>query len=196
MWKMGQTVSAAVAAARPPADYSPDDHPAPRRGIRISRSRSDPQPGAGLDALVLEVVMGWEWRQVEPPDGPPLRLLWNPKWGTPRGGGDVRPIDDARADSCGEGAPAAPADGPAAGPARALPWDAPRPSTDPAAAYELEAEVERRGLQYPYTVALTAIVAHTKSSQQGWENGWRLMRATPAQRCHAALRAAGYGPRC
>ena len=153
----------------------------PRRGMRISRTRSDPRPGPGLDALVLEVVMGWEWRQVERPGGPPVRLLWNPKWGTPRCDGDVRPLDDAPA-----------------GAARlsAIPWDAPRPSTDPAAAWEMEADIERRALQYPYTVALTAIVAHTKSSQQGWENGWSLMRATPAQRCHAALRAAGYGPRC
>jgi hypothetical protein len=114
-------------------------------------------------------------------------LLWNPKWGTPRCEGDVRTLDDAAAAGAADGADPAPVS--------AIPWDAPRPSTDPTAAYEMEAEIERRGLQYPYTVALTSIVAHTKSAQQGWENGWRLMRATPAQRCHAALRAAGYGPR-
>ena len=206
----------AVAMAQLPAQ-SPAQAPrqpapepvAPRRGVRIARSRAEPKPGPALDAVVLEAVMGWQWQSVDRPDAPALRLLWNPKWGTPRCDGDVRILDESGATTGSNHAaaatPTAAGDG-ATGPndastsateapASAIPWDAPRPSTDPSAAYEMEAEIERRGLQYPYTVALTSIVAHTKSAQQGWENGWRLMRATPAQRCHAALRAAGYGPR-
>ena len=138
-----------------------------------SRGLAEPRPGPGLDALVLEVVLGWEWRPVAWPDGTTKQLLWTEKWGAPRGGDDFRPVDDGRV----------------------MPWDAPRPSTDASAACEVEAEIERRALQYPYTVALTAIAAHTKSGREGWENGWTLLRATPAQRCHAALRAVGYGPR-
>jgi hypothetical protein len=191
---MGQTQTAPVPMAQSPVPMAIPVMPtlqaleAPRRGVRIARSRAELPPGAALDAAVLEAVMGWEWRQLERPDGPPLRLLWNPKWGPPRGAEDVRVVNDGRADrSNGES-------GSEGG--RALPWDAPRPSTDAVAVAEMEAEVERRGLQYPYVVALTAIVAHTKSAQQGWQNGWHLLRATPAQRCHAALRAAGYGPRC
>jgi hypothetical protein len=199
---MGQAETTAVATQQSPITRSPINHPpqpsaappAPRRGVRISRSRSEPRPGPTLDALILEVVMGWEWRLVEPADAPAVRLLWNPKWGTPHCNGDVRPVDDLGADAANNSANGA-NDG-SAPITSAIPWDAPRPSTDPAAASEMEAEIEHRGLQYPYTVALTSIVAHTKSSQQGWENGWCLMRATPAQRCHAALRAAGYGPRC
>jgi hypothetical protein len=194
---MGTPQAEALAPAQPPttapAQFTAIP-PAPKRGVRIARSRAELRPGAALDAAVLEAVMGWEWRQVEPPGGDadaasggqPLCLLWNPKWGTPRGTDDVRPVEGVCTDVACAGH----------GSARALPWDAPRPSTDAAAAAEMEAEVERRGMQYPYVLALTAIVAHTKSAQQGWQNEWHLLRATPAQRCHAALRAAGYGPRC
>ena len=175
---MSQGQSAAVlgrdgVAGRDGLEMPPQRREAGATPRTYSRGPVDPRPGAGLDAIVLEVVLGWEWRELAWPDGTTKQLLWTEKWGNPRGGDDFRPVDDGRV----------------------MPWDAPRPSTDQAAACEVEAEVERRALQYPYIVALTAIAAHTKSGREGWENGWRLLRATPAQRCHAALRAIGYGPR-
>src|SRR6476469_703523 len=153
---MGLSQTADLAPAQPPSTAQLTTIPqAPKRGVRIARSRADLRPGAALDAAVLEAVMGWEWREVESPggatdaasDAQPFCLLWNPRWGMPRGGEDVRLVEGACADAACAGR----------GSARGLPWDAPRPSTDPAAAAEMEAEVERRGMQYPYVVALTAI---------------------------------------
>ena len=56
-------------------------------------------------------------------------------------------------------------------------------STDHTAVRLVEDEIERRGLVGPYVKALYAIV--------GKQGSWSLIRATPEQRCAAALRAVG-----
>jgi hypothetical protein len=75
----------------------------------------------------------------------------------------------------------------------------PHYSADIAAAQKIEVEIERRGLQVRYVDALVARVTTTESivediiALHGTSDAlimWRILRATPEQRCKAALRAA------
>lgn len=62
-------------------------------------------------------------------------------------------------------------------------------ATGPAARL-LEDEIERRGLQERYIQALDKVVTYER--REGWEwFRWAILRATPAQRRDAALRAVG-----
>jgi hypothetical protein len=135
----------------------------------MTPTQGEPRAGPELDALVLQSVLGWEWLPIDWPDGPAKQVLWNTAWGVPRGG-DFRPLDDTRL----------------------VPWDAPRPSTSITDAWDMEVEIGRRRLRYPYVVALSAIVANVRRVDPDLSDGWRLLRATPEQRCRAAIRAAGY----
>jgi hypothetical protein len=138
----------------------------------MGKSSGEPQAGPELDALVLHVVMGWQWLPVQRPGPVDWHLLCNPE----------------RDESQGEDAIELPG-------GRLLPRDAPKPSHDPAAAREVEAEIERRCCQYPYTVALVAIALGRDRKRADWRDAWAAARATPDQRCRAALRAIGYGGR-
>ena len=62
-------------------------------------------------------------------------------------------------------------------------------STDIAAAHEMENEIECRGLAHPYSVILAMTVCDPNTGWQDWQDTWRIIRATPAQRCRAALAA-------
>jgi hypothetical protein len=75
-----------------------------------------------------------------------------------------------------------------------VPWDAPRPATDAGAAADVERRLADRRLEYPYTVALLALLHGTGRNRQGdgWREAWAAATATPEQRCRAALRAVGY----
>ena len=136
------------------------------RGVK----RADSKAGLELDALVLQVVMGWQWVPLERPDGPARQLLWDTSRGRPAGD-DFQELRDGRL----------------------VPSDAPRPSTDANAAREVEARVAERRLEYPYTVALLSLLQDDGRQRrgEGWREAWLAARAAPAQRCRAALRAAG-----
>jgi len=140
------------------------------RGVKSADSKA----GLELDALVLQVVMGWQWTPLEMPDGSIRELLQDARRGVPCGGtpccGEFEALRDGRL----------------------IPRDAPRPSIDANAAREVEARVADLRLEYPYTVALLALLQDPKRCQtQGWREAWLAARATPVQRCRAALRAAG-----
>ena len=55
------------------------------------------------------------------------------------------------------------------------------------ATHQVEAEIERRGLQRPYLQALSEEVRCVSSDP--YVSLWAMLRATPEQRCRAALRA-------
>lgn len=63
-----------------------------------------------------------------------------------------------------------------------------RYSTDPTATRQVEDEIERRGLQQRYTVLLSQRLMDF-SGWLSWRDSWALIRATPEQRCRAALDA-------
>lgn len=65
----------------------------------------------------------------------------------------------------------------------------PRYSTDPAAARLVEDELERRGLHHEYSVLLAIDVFRTRHGWQDWQDTWAVIRATPQQRCRAALKS-------
>jgi hypothetical protein len=67
----------------------------------------------------------------------------------------------------------------------------PRFSTDMRAAWEMEEEIARRGekMSHAYTVILTGDLWNDRG-WDSWADSWALMRATPLQRCRAALKAA------
>ena len=136
--------------------------------------RGEPRMGPELDALVLASVMGWQWVPLRGGDGSTRQLLWDPAWGRPA---DHPSADEFRTLPGG----------------RLVPWDAPRPSADANAARDVEERVAQRRLQYPYTVALVAMLqgGATKKATEGWREAWAAARATPEQRCRAALRAVG-----
>lgn len=69
-------------------------------------------------------------------------------------------------------------DGPVDGPVGIAAWRIPAYSTDIAAARLVEDEIERRGLSSEYTGALAVRIRGDL---------WDLLRATPEQRCRAAL---------
>ena len=138
----------------------------------MGKASGEPQAGPELDALVLHVVMGWKWLPVQRPGPADWYLLCDPGWGEPQAEGAIELPDG-----------------------RLLPRDAPKPSRDPAAARDVEAEIERRCCQYPYTVALVAIALGRDRKRADWRDAWAAARATPDQRCRAALRAVGYGGR-
>jgi len=60
---------------------------------------------------------------------------------------------------------------------------------DIAAAYEMEVEIERRGLQRWYGLKLFDLI-NTPQNTADNNFSWLLAHATPAQRCRAALLAA------
>jgi hypothetical protein len=67
------------------------------------------------------------------------------------------------------------------------------PTTDIAAAYEMEAEVERRGLEAEYIATLVDL-CQVDSGMNFWYDptytvAFKIAHATPAQRCEAALAA-------
>lgn len=88
------------------------------------------------------------------------------------------------------------------------PWDLKPYSTDIATARLVEDEIERRGLGWEYAQELLRLVAYpdgrnvydrTPRPGNFYQEGqptdkdlWHLLRATPAQRCLAALKAVGY----
>lgn len=67
--------------------------------------------------------------------------------------------------------------------------DIPLLSADPAAARLVEDEIERRGLWRAYTEALLLAVIDLPPGVDTIFEGWALIRATPEQRCRAALAA-------
>lgn len=71
-------------------------------------------------------------------------------------------------------------------------------SSDIAAAAEMEREIERRsdlgnieGIHVRYALALAHEIGFPGFSCFGWTDLFRLIRATPVQRCRAALQAVG-----
>lgn len=64
------------------------------------------------------------------------------------------------------------------------------PSTKIEHAFEMEAEIEKRQLWRDYTIALAKEVSKAMAGGDEIRWRWRLIRATPMQRCKAALRAA------
>lgn len=62
------------------------------------------------------------------------------------------------------------------------------PSTEDAAATEMEEVIDRRGIAHLYTVALSLDVM-SKHGWQDWRDTWAVICATPLQRCRAALAA-------
>jgi len=91
----------------------------------------------------------------------------------------------------------------------AVPPEAQRYSTDPAACRLVEDAIERRELRYTYLDALCRELRFSTDGISGssehfdfstWMAGfvsgdalWALIRATPEERCHAALIAVGEG---
>lgn len=73
--------------------------------------------------------------------------------------------------------------------------DIPAYSTDPAAARLVEDEIERRGLQRKYIIALDRLLS--TNVYKDWDDCladmWLAIRAAPEQRCRAALVAVGEG---
>lgn len=68
--------------------------------------------------------------------------------------------------------------------------DCPHYSTDPAAVRQVEDEIERRGLQDPYVMHLCAeLECEALFEENPHRAVWLLLRATPAERCRAAVRA-------
>jgi hypothetical protein len=134
----------------------------------VGTIRGEPKAGAELDALVLELVMGWQWVPLAASDRTERSVLWDPKRPEPESG-DFRDI----------------------GGGRLLPPGAPHPSADANQVRDVEERIADRRLEYPYTVALTAIVAGPDRKRQDWREAWAVARATPEQRCRAALRAVG-----
>ena len=69
------------------------------------------------------------------------------------------------------------------------------PSTDICAAYEMEEEIEQRGLAEAYVRALIDITTGNlmRHDLRGLyeDDMWKVAHASPAQRCRAALAAAG-----
>lgn len=61
-----------------------------------------------------------------------------------------------------------------------------------AAACLVEGEIDRQGLRENYVWELCQIAAQRRSPDEWYEDDlWKLIRATPEQRCHAALRSKG-----
>lgn len=63
--------------------------------------------------------------------------------------------------------------------------DLPHYTTDANATREMEAEIQRRGLWLEYTYAL---LGYDNIEEMNTEDLWKVITATPADRCRAALR--------
>ena len=133
----------------------------------MGTSGADSEAGPELDALVLRLVMDWKWMPLKWVDGSKRRVLWDPGRGRPSGV-DFHEVADGRL----------------------LPRDAPSPSTDAGAAREVEGRIAWRRLDYPYTVALVAVLREDCGRSEVWPEASAAERATPLQRCRAALRTA------
>lgn len=122
--------------------------------------------GRELDAAVAK-VMGWRWVLT---DDHPCCVFMSPVDQQKSGGR----ILDGPTDSVGLGLS-----------------DVPAYSTDHAAAYEMEAELERRGMASKYADNLYEIVADEKVDDWRWNQSadmyFAIAHASPLNRCRAAL---------
>ncbi len=117
-------------------------------------------PSEALNALVAEKVLGWTHKAIPYSMAQPDLMV--DRWSLP----DGRP-----APLLGIGLS-----------------NLPPLSTDHAAARLVEDAIERRGLELDYTQALARLV---RPDDRHWavRTSWALLRATPAERCRAALEA-------
>ena len=149
-----------------------------------------PKAKRELDALIAERLFGWRWVKYPAPNLSEHRLLT----------GIVPPAAPGRIYSNRTDRIWQPSTPDAE---RFSDWDTlywwdddgasdirrgmPHYSTDIAAAVQVEDEIERRGLIRPYLDALWDVTGNLYA--RGPQAMWALLRATPEERCQAALKA-------